>query len=340
MFRRMTNRCKLINLQHVERHAKSIREKGAPASPTDMENMALVETCNLIFNVTNPERTSKIPLVDPSNFSDCVPRLFEILKNIGDRTPPLQQPKGAVVNVLVNLEPELDDATTGSLFPASNPNENAELLISLLEKSLNSYPRHQYHLMAAPLVTNIYKLYVNAPDTVKGYMQKALLPSDEERDKPLGTSSSFQSRLLKLMSAPISPVLPDAISVLLFKLSSEDAATFIYNVGYGNAAGFLMKSGISIPAGSIPASGPVPINPITGQRIDTEPVDTGPPMTDEEKEQEAERLFVLFERYARFAIWSRCFLLTMPQAQEYWDHRSPKSRGRSREGRAFGRVTG
>ena len=38
------------------------------------------------------------------------------------------------------------------------------------------------------------------------------------------------------------------------------------------------------------------INPITGQRTDMEPVDTGPEMTDEEKEREAERLFVLFER--------------------------------------------
>ena len=39
------------------------------------------------------------------------------------------------------------------------------------------------------------------------------------------------------------------------------------------------------------------VNPITGQRLDMEPKDEGPPMTDEEKEREAERLFVLFERY-------------------------------------------
>lgn len=38
------------------------------------------------------------------------------------------------------------------------------------------------------------------------------------------------------------------------------------------------------------------INPVTGQRKDMEPVDPGPEMTDEEKEREAEKLFVLFER--------------------------------------------
>ena len=38
------------------------------------------------------------------------------------------------------------------------------------------------------------------------------------------------------------------------------------------------------------------INPITGQRRDMEPEDALPEMTDEEKEREAEKLFVLFER--------------------------------------------
>ena len=40
------------------------------------------------------------------------------------------------------------------------------------------------------------------------------------------------------------------------------------------------------------------VNPITGQRRDMEAkADEGPPMTDDEKMREAERLFVLFERY-------------------------------------------
>jgi hypothetical protein len=39
-----------------------------------------------------------------------------------------------------------------------------------------------------------------------------------------------------------------------------------------------------------------PINPITGQRLNAEPAPDVPKMTPEEKEREAERLFVLFER--------------------------------------------
>jgi hypothetical protein len=40
----------------------------------------------------------------------------------------------------------------------------------------------------------------------------------------------------------------------------------------------------------------IPINPITGQRLDKEEQVQMEPMTQEEKEREAERLFVLFER--------------------------------------------
>jgi hypothetical protein len=42
--------------------------------------------------------------------------------------------------------------------------------------------------------------------------------------------------------------------------------------------------------------GGIPINPITGQRLDKEEQVQMEPMTQEEKEREAERLFVLFER--------------------------------------------
>ena len=45
-----------------------------------------------------------------------------------------------------------------------------------------------------------------------------------------------------------------------------------------------------------PSSARHAINPITGQRLDMEPDDFGPEMTEDEKIREAERLFVLFER--------------------------------------------
>ena len=80
------------------------------------------------------------------------------------------------------------------------------------------------------------------------------------------------------------------------------ATVLISQVGYGNVAGFLFNKGIVTGP---PSSGEGPgfadpegpqIDPITGaiqeERTDIE-------MTEEEREQEAERLFVLFDRLER-----------------------------------------
>ena len=75
----------------------------------------------------------------------------------------------------------------------------------------------------------------------------------------------------------------------------------VENVGYGYASGFLFQNNVPIPASlteGLQEGKPTgrPANPITGQFFDKEkPVDE-PEMTEEEKEREAERLFVLFER--------------------------------------------
>jgi hypothetical protein len=89
---------------------------------------------------------------------------------------------------------------------------------------------------------------------------------------------------------------------MLFELSHKDPATFVHNVGYGYASGYLMSNNIAMPeelvkknvGGEVEG---VPVNPITGQRLDREEQVDMEPMSQEEKEREAERLFVLFERY-------------------------------------------
>ena len=87
---------------------------------------------------------------------------------------------------------------------------------------------------------------------------------------------------------------------ILFIIISELASQFTQEVGYGNAIGFLVNRGIAVePPHGMAADDPnKQINPITGQYVSAEEVN-GPSlaeMTDEEKEREAERLFVLFER--------------------------------------------
>ena len=86
-------------------------------------------------------------------------------------------------------------------------------------------------------------------------------------------------------------------------------STLASYVGYGNVAGYLFNKGLMAPP---PANPPSPetaadapegnINPITGMRIDPEQRSAMDDMTDEEKEREAERLFVLFDRLEKTGV--------------------------------------
>ena len=105
------------------------------------------------------------------------------------------------------------------------------------------------------------------------------------------------------MTNPLAPSFGTAVSHLLFTISGKDATRFVDNVGYGFASGFLFQNDIPIPASvaGAPTAGSTnggkrDYNPITGQYIDAENTPDLPEMTEEEKEREAERLFVLFER--------------------------------------------
>lgn len=68
-------------------------------------------------------------------------------------------------------------------------------------------------------------------------------------------------------------------------------------IGYGNAAGFLFTKGIMAPPAVSSDGNGVLLNPITGTTAPMHAPDVD--MTEEEKEAEAERLFVLFDRLER-----------------------------------------
>ena len=179
-------------------------------------------------------------------------------------------------------------------------------LIDLLDRASSAYVSDEMETYAVPLLTVLRKIYAlisgakNADTALElqNTMQRRLLPSEADRDLPIGQSDSLASRLLRLTTS-ISANLREAVSSLMFELSRKDASVFIRNVGYGFAVGYLVSHDLPVPVDASTDGNrhdDVPINPVTGQRLDKEPVGESPEMTDEQKEQEAERLFVLFER--------------------------------------------
>jgi hypothetical protein len=286
--------------QQIARHSKYFSKGCEKFQLPQAEELALSETLKLIFNITNfyPHRVEEL---NPS-----IPNLLKILSRIKIPNPPLQTPVTYLINALMNLdlEEKKSKAIGGNpLFPTFNHKINADEWINILDEAVATYPPAELEKVAIPLITLLRKLHEVAPDEVKKYMNRLLLPEEEDRDQPVGTDDTLSSRLLKLSLAPDAPTLRESISSLMFELSGKDASIFVKNVGYGFAAGFLATHNIAIPENAKQAfstadgKGPA-VNPITGQRLDAEPKDDGPEMTEEEKEREAERLFVLFERLA------------------------------------------
>jgi hypothetical protein len=260
-----------------------------------MEAMALSETLKLVFNIIHHNQ-DLAPL-----FNTSIPNVFKILVRRGIPSPPLSGPTRELVNILLHLDIENEQGLE-ALFPAFDREVNIRHLIKILDQALIVYPPKELDEAVTPLLTLIHRIYTTAPAEIASTAEKLLLPTTEERDRPLGKSDTLSSRLLNLSTSAMTPSLRNGISLLLWKLSHEDPATFVHNVGYGFASGFLMSNNIQMPEELVKEHAPegaeegIPINPITGQRLDKEEHVQMEPMTQEEKEREAERLFVLFER--------------------------------------------
>lgn len=285
-----------VNYQ-LSRHAKQFPRSGR-ASLSQMDELALIDTLKVIFNV------SKIYPDLATSFSPSITYILKIISRIEIPAKPLDGLLSYLINCLSVLDLEgkkgknFDSST---LFPTFDKNCNVDKLINILDQAVSLYGPGELEEKAIPLLHSLIVVHEVAPDGARKYMQWLLLPEDNDRSQPIGQSDTLSSKLLQLSTSPY-PNLKTGISELMFVLSGKDAENLTRRIGYGFAAGFLASRGMEIPQTAREAyatnnEGLDPdVNPITGQRWTAEPADTGPPMTMEEKEREAERLFVLFER--------------------------------------------
>jgi len=294
--------------ERVAHHSTAFSESGRMGSrPSSIEDMAMVEALKLIFNITHfyPDL---IPTFTPSLKS-----LVNILLYHDLPSPPLQSPITYILNALLNLDlnsaqttpadPKLD---TSPLFPDEHPQGVIDRLTSILSKAVKEHSERELDEAALPLCTLIRRVYEVASPEMKARTRGLLLPGDQDREQPLGKGETLSARLLKLSCSPHLPSLGENISSLLFELSDKDPNKFVENIGYGYAAGFLSSHNIEVPASATGVGSSSrenanvrgDVNPITGQRWSAENKQQQdlPEMTEEEKEREAERLFVLFER--------------------------------------------
>ena len=268
-----------------------VLESGGKFPPIDnMAGMALRETLQLAFSIT-----SEAPELGPDFLHSQGP-LFRLLRDCPSSNPPLEPPFTSIVNLLANLDLTRDRISSESL-PKS-----VDCLVSNLDEAVKVYKPFQLDISAIPVLTVLRKVYAIGSVETQKHMQDLLLPNTASRDQPIGKGDDLPARLLRMTTSSGMMNLSESISGLMWELSDKDANRYVLNVGFGYAAGYLATHGINLPDaaksnGTDRVNGQqIAINPITGQRLDQEPDDTGPVMTQAEKEREAERLYVLFER--------------------------------------------
>lgn len=288
-------------VSNLGRHASLLADK-QKQEPDPMEEMAMGETLKLMFNVTHFCK-EKVSAFTPA-VSDIASLLCK--RDIPDAKP-LESPFSPLVNSLLNLDLQADQSRL-SLYPNNDPCQVTSRIVDLLDHGIRAYSGNDMETVVTPVVSLLSMLYEHAPQDVRQKLKKALLPTAEDRHAVLGHGDSLPSKLLNSSTDPTAPALRDAVSHLLFDLSDKDASTYVENVGYGFASGFLFQNNVPVPSSlsaslsKFDASGTQrPVNPITGQFLDKEKFANAPEMTGEEKEREAERLFVLFERFVLLA---------------------------------------
>ncbi|KAH6885841.1 guanine nucleotide exchange factor [Thelonectria olida] len=292
-------------IENVARHAKALSGKNK-ANVDPMQGMALAETMKLLFNVCHFNN-------GPAHieaFAPTVPHIVTLLVEQDTITSkPLDPPLGTMINALLNLDLATDPSKR-ALYPENDPNSVASKLIDLLDLCLSGkYSSHDLDVVVAPVTHLVRLVYTNAPDDTKEFLRGRLLPNDEDRKEVLGhgQGKTLSAKLLK-QAANADTAMSKGVCHLLFEASDKDAQKFIDNVGFGLASGFLFQENIPVPESFAKgestgnATGQRPINPITGQFIDAEKHVEIPEMSQEEKEREAERLFVLFERLKKTGI--------------------------------------
>jgi hypothetical protein len=274
----------------MKQHAAFYASPGKQVLTADIKG-ALTQTCVVLFNILHAHT------VLSQSFTPAIPFIFAIIKesqhaNFDDE---LLVPVLHTLLCLDHTSPEWK----ASAWPSADETVIVTVVVDILSRKLSGLDKSAFEINIPPLLNVIHCLCQEAPQSVINFLQAHLLPNEEDHRQAIGKSSSLASKLVQFTS-DMTSICGKCASVILFELSDSNANILIQNLGFGHASGILVAMGIAVPDQSnLPnasASGEA-INPITGQFLSEEdPGKDLQEMTAEEKDREAERLFVLFER--------------------------------------------
>ncbi|KAM8729564.1 chaperone Ric-8A isoform 1-T2 [Acanthopagrus schlegelii] len=188
-------------------------------------------------------------------------------------------------------------------------------LMLFMERRLDSGDKIKEKLTP---ILNLLTESCRAHRETRHYIRKHILPPLRDATHRPEEGSTVKSRLIRLMTHLDTDVKHCAAD-FLFVLCKENVSRFVKYTGYGNAAGLLASRGLlggqscRAPATDGQYSSDSDsdteeyrqvkdrINLVTG-RVETEQPDPMEGMTEEEKEEEAKRLIMLFNKLSRGGI--------------------------------------
>jgi hypothetical protein len=262
--------------------------------------VAATQACNEHLKLLH-SLTAKYPL-QIWRFRRVLRPILDIFLETPIEPRPLE-PISLLINAMVNLDfQQVEEQTTSPLFTAF-----LDKLAHILDLASRSYTPEDLDRLGSPLVQLFLRISEAIATGQKSHLCAIFLPSEKDREKVLGKGDSLPSRLLSLFNQITAPRLKVLLPALYFVLSDNDSNSFVENVGYGLAVGFLRLNGIQeLDAWPKRSAQKMNVasshdnfhrsNYVTGQSLDKETQVSSLAMTDDEKEREAERLFVLFER--------------------------------------------
>ncbi|KAL7751309.1 hypothetical protein RI367_003169 [Sorochytrium milnesiophthora] len=270
------------------------------------------EVLKVIFNFMTHMRSLESKETKP--FHRFIPVCLRVLRlPLLPSIHPMAQPHSHAIHCLINFPANYDilfssgetafDQTMSSLGHILEIELKKLPLQSTVDDvgaSTSSLARSSTDLRASPddYLAPLFALLIHfAADNQKAKerMQKLITPEDLDRSVSPEQGKSITHRLMLLMTNVEFPTIKSYAEELLFILCDRDASKLVAYLGFGNAAGFLVNRGmLNASSLSRPPVNPN-INPITGQ-LERPELDELMQMTDEEKEAEAERLFVLFDK--------------------------------------------
>ncbi|KAJ3172550.1 hypothetical protein HDU88_005878 [Geranomyces variabilis] len=297
----------------------------APTAALVSEIMKTVYNLMAVGNVREEEGQHKgetvvtlagteVELAWVGKFENLLPEVIKLL--LATNTPaPLAPPLSHIVHTLLNFPL----APYRAAF-SENGEDIVKRLCAILTDTLSAQdPRKGASAAGTDLDQVLPPLIIvmsgiaRQDTTARAVMRGLLMPDDIDRSKPLDQGSTVTARLIGFMTALVVPNVRESVCDLLYVLCDENAEKLVAYTGFGHAAGFLHSKGMmATPSGSgggggsssseafgssfHPNTGGPTLDPITGEHDRRGSRSEWDGMTDEEKEAEAEKLLVLFDK--------------------------------------------